>query len=127
MARTFYTQQDIQDLVANGVRELHVTDNDTLTMLARETSQKLGLKLVFDSPDAEAPPHRAPLRLPHDEPLEAHVRGAVLTGAGAQAEAELVTTIVKRVLAEATHLDPQAEAEMVTTIVKRVLSKLNEQ
>ena len=127
MARTFYTQEDIQDLVANGVRELHVTDDVTLTMLARETARKIGLQLVYDSPDAEAPPHRAPLRLPRDEPLEAHIRGAALTGLGPQAEAELVTTIVKRVLGEATHLDPQAEAEMVTTITKRVLSKLNEQ
>ena len=102
MARTFYTQQDIQDLVANGVTALHVTDDATLTMLARETARKLGLQLVYDSPDAEAPPYRAPIRLPRDEPLEERVRSAVLT-----------------------HLGPQAEAELVKTITKRVLSKLN--
>lgn len=100
MPKTFYTHTDIQDLVASGVTVLQVTDDVVLTMVAKETARKLGLQLMYDSPDAEAAPYRAPVRMPREEPLEARVKSAVLTNLGPDAEADLVATIVKRVLAE---------------------------
>lgn len=62
MAKTFYTQHDVQDLVANNVSALQLDENIVLTMLAKETAGKLGLQLIYDSPDAEAAPHRAPVQ-----------------------------------------------------------------
>ena len=44
--KTFYSAQDIEDLAAQGVRELVVDDNVVLTDLARDTAGQLGVKLV---------------------------------------------------------------------------------
>lgn len=67
MAKTFYTEHDVQDLVANNVSVLQVDEYTVLTMLAKETASKLGLQLIYDSPDAEAAPHRAPVQWPKNE------------------------------------------------------------
>ncbi|MFQ5407149.1 MAG: hypothetical protein ACE5FI_01850 [Anaerolineales bacterium] len=100
MAKTFYTHADIQDLVSSGVTMLRVTDDTVLTLMAKDTARKLGLQLVYDSPDAEAAPHRAPVRVPPDEPLEARVKSAAQGQLGPAADADLVAAIVRRVMAE---------------------------
>ena len=64
MAKTFYTEHDVQDMVANKVSVLQLDNNIVLTMLAKETALKLGLQLIYDSPDAEAAPCRAPVQWP---------------------------------------------------------------
>lgn len=64
MSKTFYTERDVQDLVANNVSTLQLDDNIVLTMLAKDTAAKLGLELIYDSPDAEAAPHRARMKWP---------------------------------------------------------------
>ena len=45
MAKTFYTDRDIVDLVAAGQRSLVVCDDVVLTDLAYEQARKLGLEL----------------------------------------------------------------------------------
>jgi len=62
--KTFYTEHDVQDMVANNVSVLQLDDNIVLTMLAKEAAHKLGLQLTYDSPDAEAEPHRASVQRP---------------------------------------------------------------
>jgi len=64
MKKTFYTEHDIQDMVANSVSVLQLDDSIVLTMLAEEAAHKLGLQLTYDSPDAEAEPHRASVQPP---------------------------------------------------------------
>ena len=44
--KTFYSAQDIETLVAQGVRELATDEDTVLTDLARERAAQLGLKLV---------------------------------------------------------------------------------
>ena len=58
MARQFYTELDIEDMVKRGASSLELTDDVSLTALAYEKAQKLGLMLIQknDSPPA------APLR-----------------------------------------------------------------
>ena len=64
MAKTFYTEHDVQDMVANKVSVLRLDNNIVLTMLAKETALKLGLQLIYDSPDTKAAPYRAPVQWP---------------------------------------------------------------
>jgi hypothetical protein len=44
--RTFYTESDIDDLAASGVRQLEVGQNVFLTDAARERAEELGVVLV---------------------------------------------------------------------------------
>ena len=44
--RTFYTESDIEDLAASGVRQLEVGTNVSLTDAARERAEELGVTLV---------------------------------------------------------------------------------
>ena len=51
--RIFYTGIDIEDLAANGIRQLEVGPEVTLTDAARERAEELGVSLVTPS-DASA-------------------------------------------------------------------------
>jgi hypothetical protein len=56
--KTFISGTDIEDLAAQGVRELTVDEDTVLTAVAREAAARLGLKLV--APGAAAPARPAP-------------------------------------------------------------------
>ena len=43
--KTFYTERDIEDMFAAGVKEIAVDDNTVLTDIAREKVDALGMKL----------------------------------------------------------------------------------
>ncbi len=45
MAKTFYTERDIEDMHARGVTSIEVHDDVVLTDLARERALKLGVRL----------------------------------------------------------------------------------
>ena len=45
--RIFYTGSDIEDLAANGIRQLEVGPEVTLTDAARERAEELGIALVM--------------------------------------------------------------------------------
>lgn len=100
MPKTFYTDTDIQELVVNGVTMLHVDEDIVLTMVAKETAVKLGLQLVYDTPDTEAAPYRAPVRIPKEETLEERVRAAVLSHIGPDADARMVNTAISQAMSQ---------------------------
>ncbi len=45
MARTIYTDRDIEEMAGRGLREIDVTDGVYLTDLARERAEKLGIQI----------------------------------------------------------------------------------
>ncbi len=59
MAKTFYTEKDIDELFRQGVRSLKLTDNIALTDLAFERANRLGIQL--EQAGADNPP-AAPVR-----------------------------------------------------------------
>ena len=77
MAKVFYTEIDIVDMVKRGILSLEINDNVVLTDLAYEKANRLGLKLVRDKPDN---PPAAPVRpyitqkTPQNQPKYAPVR-----------------------------------------------------
>jgi hypothetical protein len=62
--RTFYTESDIDDLAASGVRQLEVGQSVFLTDAARERAEELGVVLVTpgSAPTAKAATPVAPAK-----------------------------------------------------------------
>jgi len=122
MAKTFYTEHDIEDLVKRGVMSLDVNDDVVLTDLAYEKARRLGMALHQQK--AENPP-AAPVRpyiskiqthaqvpaagpsvssvslqrsKPGSEDLRQRIRDAVTARMGAQVDPKLLDVIINRVL-----------------------------
>jgi hypothetical protein len=128
MAKTFYTEKDIEDMVKRGVLSLEVSDQVVLTDLAYEKANRLGMRLVRTAPDnppaapvrpylAEKPgwpePPMAksaapvpalmpasPVPAPQADGAELHqrIRSAVIARLGGQVDANLLDVIITRVL-----------------------------
>ena len=123
MAKQFYTEKDIEDLVQRGVKTLQVTDQVVLTELAYEKARRLGMQLVTNLPDT---PPTAPIRpyLSENKPaqgrpnvnpvsqavsppppsqpdtaaIEQRIRSAVIAKLGNQVDAKLLDNIIHRVV-----------------------------
>lgn len=113
MAKTFYTERDIENLIAQGVTGLVLTDDIVVTDQARERARKLGfeLKAAMDQPPSapvrpyvarESSPvtrsNASPPGPDSAEDLEARVIQAVKARVGGGVDERLLETIVKRVL-----------------------------
>lgn len=99
MAKTIYTDRDIDDLVRRGVKELAITDDVYLTDLARERAGKLGLTLRSSQWTGGAP---APINVPrkNTEQLVSQVKGDVIAKLGSQVDAAMIERIVRRVVSQ---------------------------
>lgn len=114
MAKTFYTERDIEDLASQGVNSLLVDENVVLTDLARDRARRLGIELLKES---DSRPSSAPKRpylsaqpspsktLPSEKSisdtsaeLEERVHAAVKSRLGDQVDNTLLRTIVQRVI-----------------------------
>jgi hypothetical protein len=90
MAKTFYTERDIQDMASRGVTSLEVNDDVVLTELARDEALKCGLRLVRGN--GLHPEDAAEAKLAH------RVKAAVLARLGDQVDAALLDAVVSRVV-----------------------------
>ncbi|HHY56387.1 MAG TPA: hypothetical protein GYA08_13245 [Chloroflexi bacterium] len=94
MAKTFYTERDIEDLHARGVTSIEVHDDVVLTDLARERALKLGMRLE------RVKPHTHPADAPQ-EALIHRVKAAVLAQLGGRwVDPALLDAVVRRVVKE---------------------------
>lgn len=111
MAKTFYTEYDIEDMVKRGTHALTLTDDTVLTDLAFERASKLGLKLIRDNqkpPSAPVRPYISQPRQPSAQSspttmgssgdIRQRVRDAVIARLGGEVDAKLLDTIIQRVL-----------------------------
>jgi hypothetical protein len=103
--KTFYTERDIVDMYAAGVRQLEVDDQVVLTDLARDKAQELGLALVAagQSKGQAHPP--APTAAPAPKPglsqaeLITRVKSGVIAKLGTEAYNDLLDQVIPQVLA----------------------------
>jgi hypothetical protein len=95
MPKTFYTERDIQDLVARGITSLEVNDDVVLTDLARDEALKHGLRLV-----PSLPAHNAAPALDETDELIHRVKAAVLARLGDQVDSAVLDSVVTRVVKE---------------------------
>lgn len=111
MAKEFYTERDIEDMVKRGITSLQLTENVVLTELAYEKAQRLGMQLLKDKPveppAAPVRPYLSQVRKPDPVPaaapaaesdLSARIREAVNARLGAQVDPQLLDAIIWRVL-----------------------------
>jgi hypothetical protein len=123
MVKKFYTEKDIDDLFESGVRSLQMDDNIQMTGMAYEKAQRLGLTLLTNVPDqppsapvrpylssagSSSTPRSAPVMgkapTPQADPLKdsalaGRIRAAVNARLRDQIDAQLLDTIIRRVLA----------------------------
>lgn len=114
MPKTFYTDHEIEDLAQRGVTSLVVDENVVLTDLARDKARRLGVELVREhdkppsaperpyiakqvSPTA-APPSPKPAAASGKGELHQRVKAAVKAQLGEGVDANLLDTIISRVL-----------------------------
>lgn len=92
MAKTFYTERDIDDLHARGVTTLEVHDEVVVTDLARERCDRYGIRLIRVKA-AGAHPEDAP-----EAELAHRVKAAVIARLGDQVDAKMLDAVVTRVV-----------------------------
>lgn len=90
MAKIFYTERDIEDMIQRGVTSIEVTDDVILTDLARELAVKNGIRLV--KPARENPEDDSDAVLIH------RVKAAVIARLGDQVDMRLLDAVVTRVI-----------------------------
>ena len=115
MAKEFYTERDIEDMVKQGITSLQVTDDVVLTGLAYEKANRLGMQLLRGQPDT---PPSAPMRpylsqtvpnptgnmpggegqKPSSADLHGRIKEAVVKRLGNQVDPALLDIIIERVL-----------------------------
>jgi hypothetical protein len=129
MAKVFYTEHDIEDMVKRGERSLVVTEDVVLTDLAYESARRLGVELLQpnDTPPAapirpyinktatrpapqapaqassKAAPQAAPAAAPASSRLlaiKARVKTAVKAKLGDQIDDATLDRIIERVAAD---------------------------
>lgn len=108
--KTFYTERDIEEIAARGVKSLEIGPDDYVTDLARDRAGRLGVMLVreHDTPasaperpyiaKATRPAVKASQPAPEKDELHARVRAAVIRRLGEDLDAGLLDTIIRRVL-----------------------------
>jgi hypothetical protein len=101
MAKTIYTERDIEDLARRGQKEIALTDDIYLTDVARERAEKLGIALrVAGAPSAK--PVSATPSAPRGDPEQIvnQVKADVLAKLGSSVDAALIDRIVRRVVSQ---------------------------
>lgn len=125
MARTFYTERDIEDLAKRGVAEIPVDDSVYITDSARELMDKLGIKrkvtngaapsTVLKSPDVANLHNTGAPKPPAPAPA---VSGDSLTDAERQ---QVIDQVKSGVIAR---LGPGVDSAVVDQIVRKVVGRL---
>ncbi len=92
MAKTFYTERDIEDMANRGVTTLAVSDNVVLTDLAREMALKRGIRLVREN--LTHPEDNGNAQLIH------RIKAAVIARLGGDVDMVLLDAVVTRVVKE---------------------------
>jgi hypothetical protein len=115
MPKEFYSEIDIEDLVNRGITSLVVTDDVVLTDLAWEKAKKLGLELIQEDeaqPSAPVRPYMGNKNInpagPSKSPgqrneIKKKVRQAVIARLGKDIDAELLDSVIDRILNDQTN------------------------
>lgn len=90
MAKTFYTERDIEDMARRGVTSLVVNDNVVLTDLAREMAIKNQIRLVRENPTH--PEDNGNAQLAH------RIKAAVIARLGNDVDMALLDAVITRVI-----------------------------
>ena len=98
MAKTIYTERDVEDAARRGVKEIALTDDIYLTDVARERAEKLGIALRTSPTSMQ--PASAMLSVPKEnvDQVVSQVKADVIAKLGPSVDPVLIERIVRRVL-----------------------------
>jgi len=121
MARTFYTERDIEELAKRGVTEIQVDDSVYLTDLAREMMDKLGIKRKMAGSSAAASSVLASPDVANLHAPAAPTAAASPTALSSDEKQMVIDKVKSGVIAR---LGPGVDATVVDQIVRGVVSAL---
>ncbi len=119
MAKTFYTERDIEDMAGRGVMSVVVNADVVLTELAREKAERLGVKLVREHETPPSAPVRPYISTPSPSAVDASKAAA--KASAPQSKADLHKKVREAVIAR---LGNDVDAALLDTIIKRVLENV---
>jgi hypothetical protein len=136
MAKTFYTEKDIDELEKRGVKSLEISEDVVLTVLAYEKANKIGLQLIqnkpFEMPGAPIRPYISALPRSQPAPLPEPASPAAAVKPtppvisvpptpvpAASGEADLQNRIRSAVIAR---LGSEIDSTLLDNIIQRVLT-----
>ena len=133
MAKVFYTEHDIEDMVKRGERSLVVTDDVVLTDLAYESARRLGVELLQPNDTPPAAPIRpyinktatrpAPKAPPQASP-QFSAKAAPTSAAAAPASSRLLAIKARVKTAVKAKLGNQIDDATLDRIIERVAADL---
>ena len=96
MAKTFYTERDIDDLYSRGVMVIDIDDDVVITDQAREKALKHGMRLARKGNSTSS---QSAKPMAQDE-IVAKVRSAVIARLGKDVDTALLDAVITRVVAQ---------------------------
>jgi hypothetical protein len=104
MAKTIYTERDVEDLAQRGGKEIVLTDNIYLTDLARERAEKLGIALRVEAGQASgaAAAKVGVPSIPREnvEEIIGKVKADVIAKLGPSVDPTVIDRIVRRIVGQ---------------------------
>jgi hypothetical protein len=102
MARTIYTERDIEEMARKGVSELTLGENVYVTDVARERAEKLAIRLVPPAVMVSASPVVVPSRATpgsiDKEELYRRVKAGVLARLGNSIDEKIIDQVARKVV-----------------------------
>jgi len=122
MAKTFYTDKDIEEMHRNGIKSLRMTDDAALTDLAYEKARRLDFQIISDHADAPpAAPVRPYLSDMKPRPTQGKPASVSRSSASASTQGDVAQRIRSTVLAR---LGNQVDAKLLDNIIHRVVKSV---
>jgi hypothetical protein len=115
MARTIYTERDIEDMAKRGVTEIEVNDSVYITDVALELMDKLGIKRKLSG---SASPRPTPFAAASTRSSAPSSGGSTLTDAERQ---QVIDKVKSGVLAR---LGAGVDSAVVDKIVRKIVAQL---
>lgn len=117
MAKTFYTERDVEDLFRQGVMTITLTDDVIMTDVAYEKARKLEMKIA----QAEETPPTEPVRPYLNIPAKSAAQSAAASTPCKCAEASRVAEIKAKVHATVkARLGNSVDEAMLDAVIERV-------
>ncbi|MBM3143652.1 MAG: hypothetical protein FJ010_01530 [Chloroflexi bacterium] len=120
MAKTFYTERDIEDLARQGITALEVDDSIVLTDLARDKAMRLGIQLIRDYDKPPAAPER-PYIAKMVSPSASAASGAADSSRKPSGSSDVHQRVRQAVIAR---LGDAVDQKLLDTIIGRVLQNI---
>ncbi|HAF61362.1 MAG TPA: hypothetical protein DCK95_03440 [Anaerolineaceae bacterium] len=121
MAKTFYTERDVEDLHRQGIMTITLTDEIVMTDLAYEKARRLEMKMV----QAEETPPAAPIRPYINTPAKTVASITTNTAPTNTVDASRVATIKARVRETVkARLGSNVDGAMLDAVIERVAKDL---